>query len=80
MGLVLPQQVKIKWTGNTRKHYENKGYIYTKHLDEFFVNVQDLTSGSMINIDVKCDFCNQMKKMPYKDYLNLRSDLYCCPE
>lgn len=80
MGLVLPQQVKIKWTGNTRKHYENKGYIYTKHLDEFFVNVQDLTSGSMINVDVKCDFCNQMKKMPYKDYLNLRSDLYCCPE
>lgn len=69
MGLVLPQQVKIKWTGNTRKHYENKGYIYTKHLDEFFVNVQDLTSGSTLNVDVQCDFCNQIKKMPYKDYL-----------
>ena len=43
MGLILPQKVKIKWTGNTRKHYESKGYIYTKNLDEFDVNVEDLT-------------------------------------
>ena len=31
MGLIIPQKVKIKWTGNTRKHYESKGYIYTKN-------------------------------------------------
>lgn len=80
MSIVLPQKVKIKWIGNTRKHYESKGYVYTKNLDKFEVNVEDLTSGSMVNVDVQCDFCKTIYKMPYKDYLHLRSDLYCCPE
>lgn len=80
MGLILPQKVKVKWTGNTRKHYESKGYIYTKYLDDFDVNVEDLTTGSSALVTVKCDFCNGNTKMPYKDYLHLQSELYCCPE
>lgn len=48
MGLVLPQKVKIKWSGNTRKHYESKGYTYTHNGDAFDVKVQDLTKGSCI--------------------------------
>ena len=79
MGLILPQKVKIKWIGNTRKHYESKGYVYTKNLDEFEVNVEDLTNGSTVIVDVKCDFCKSINKMSYKDYLHLQSDLYCCP-
>lgn len=78
MGLILPQKVKVKWTGNTRKHYESKGYIYTKNLDEFDVNVEDLTNGSTVIVDVRCDFCESIKQMPYKDYLHLQSELYCC--
>lgn len=68
MGLILPQKVKIKWTGNTRKHYESKGYIYTKNLDEFDVAVEDLTNGSMTMVNVKCDYCNNIVSMAYKEY------------
>lgn len=46
----------------------------------FNVNVQDLTNGSNIAVKVECDFCKHVKEMPYKDYLKLRSSLYCCPE
>lgn len=80
MGLVLPQKVKIKWSGNTRKHYESKGYTYTHNGDAFDVKVQDLTKGSCIIVKVQCDFCKEIKEMSYKDYLNLRSKLYCCPK
>jgi len=78
MGLILPQKIEIRWVGNTRKHYESKGYSYTNNLDEFLVDVTDLTKGSAVNVKVKCDFCNKKKFMPYKDYLKLRSDNYCC--
>lgn len=78
MGLILPQKVKIKWNGNTRKHYESKGYIYTNNLDLFEVNVEDLTDGSCTPVNVECDFCHKIYKLQYKDYLHLRSDKYCC--
>lgn len=80
MGLILPQKVKLKWVGNTRKYYESKGYVYTKYLDYFDVNVEDLTTGSTVLVDVKCDYCNDIIKMPYKDYLHLQSEFYCCPK
>lgn len=80
MGLILSQKVKVKWTGNTKNYYESKGYIYTKNLDEFEVNVEDLTNGSTSIVNVQCDFCNIIKQMKYKDYLNLQSELYCCPD
>lgn len=79
MGLILPQKVKVKWTGNTRKHYESKGYVYTENLDEFYADVEDLTHGSTIVVNVECDFCKTVNHMPYRNYLHLSSDLYCCP-
>lgn len=81
MGLILPQRVKIKWTGNTRNHYESKGYIYTKNLDEFEVDVKDLTNGSTAGVKMKCDYCDQVVNMPYKDYLIRHKDKpYCCKQ
>lgn len=81
MGLILPQRVKIKWTGNTRNHYESKGYIYTKNLDEFEVDVEDLTNGSTAGVKIKCDYCDQVVNMPYKDYLIRHKDKpYCCKQ
>lgn len=79
MGLILPQKVRIKWTGNTRKHYESKGYTYTKNLDEFDVNVEDLTNGSMSLVNVKCNYCNIIKQMTYKEYYSKHKNKpYCC--
>lgn len=81
MGLILPQKVKIKWTGNTRKHYESKGYVYTKNLDEFDVNVEDLTNGSMAIVNVKCDYCDNIVSMIYKEYYKKHKNKpYCCKD
>lgn len=80
MGLILPQKVKIKWTPTTRQYYESKGYVYTNFLEEFEVNAEDLTKGSSTPVNIKCDFCGSEKQMSYKDYLKLRSNLYCCPK
>ena len=67
MALILPQKVKTKWTGNTRKHYESKGYVYTKNLDEFEVNVEDLPYRSKQLVDIKCDYCGKLEKLKYYD-------------
>ena len=81
MGLILPQKVKIKWTGNTRKHYESKGYIYTKNLDEFDVDVEDLTNGSMTMVNIKCDYCDNIVSMAYKEYFKKHKNKpYCCKD
>ena len=81
MGLILPQKVNVKWTGNTRKHYESKGYLYTKNLDEFDIDVQDLTNGSTILIDIECDYCHSVYKIAYKEYYKKHLNKpYCCPE
>lgn len=79
MSLLLPQTVPIKWSKGTRKHYESKGYVYTKKSDEFQVNVEDLTIGSTVLVDVKCDYCNSVQKMPYRTfYKNHNGKSYCC--
>ena len=81
MGLILPQKVKVKWTGNTRKHYESKGYIYTKNLDEFDVAVEDLTNGSMTMVNIKCDYCDNIVSMAYKEYFKKHKNKpYCCKD
>lgn len=57
MGLITKEVIQ-KWHPNNRKHYELKGYIFTNWKDEFFVKVEDLTDGSSVFVDVKCDgFC-----------------------
>ena len=36
MGLILPQQIEIKWHPNTKRHYIDLGYEFTRNGD-FFV-------------------------------------------
>ena len=80
MGLILPQEVEVKWNGTSRQHYIDKGYRYTNIGDTFICNVLDLSLGSTIKIAVKCDFCDCINYIAYKGYLKLQSDKYCCPE
>lgn len=80
MGLVLPQKVKIKWSGTSRQHYIDLGYSYTKIGDFFEVDVNDLSKGSCTIVKIKCDYCDNIVDMEWKQYLNLRGETYCCPE
>ncbi len=80
MGLILPQKIKIKWATTSRQHYIDLGYQYTKMGDLFEVNVKDLSKGSCNVVKVKCDYCENIVDMEWKQYLALKGNTYCCPE
>jgi hypothetical protein len=67
--MLLTETVKVKWNPKIKRHYENKGYIYTKMGDEFEVKFHDLTNGSHCIIEYKCDYCGQIKETVYKLYI-----------
>jgi hypothetical protein len=80
MGLIN-EKIKIKWSSASKQHYIDLGYVYTKVGDLFEVESKDLSKGSCNLVHVKCDYCKDaITEMPYKDYLHLRGDTYCCPE
>lgn len=57
------QKVKVKWNGNTKKYWEDKGYKYTKIGDEFDVCAEDLQPKSAIKVAVICDYCGKEFEM-----------------
>lgn len=68
MGLINKVVIQ-KWNSANKQWYESKGYIYTKMGDTFEVKVEDLTNGSGIYVEVKCDgICNKKYNVAWKDY------------
>ena len=72
MGLIS-QVILVKWNSTNKKHYESKGYKFTKMGDEFEIKVKDLSNGSGVKVEVKCDNADCEKPylipMMWKDYL-----------
>lgn len=66
--LVLPQMVKVKWHNSTKKWYVDKGYKYTKNGDEFEVYVLDLLEKSRVEVEILCDYCEEMVLKAYNNY------------
>ena len=80
MGLIS-KTVMVKWHGKIRKHYESLGYVYTKKGDEFEVSIEDLTKGSHVKVDCKCDGCGKDLTLAYKSYISQAKEdgkTYCC--
>lgn len=67
--LVKDQKVEIKWNGNNRKWFEEKGYNYTKHNDILVVDVIDLKPSSQTKVSVVCDYCNHIYETTYEKYI-----------
>lgn len=80
MGLILPQQIEIKWHPNTKQHYIDLGYQFSRNGEFFNVHVLDLTKGSSLKVKVQCDYCGKVIEKPWKDFLQLRGSKYCCKE
>ena len=72
--MLLSKTVIMKWNPANIKHYESKGYPFTKYGDEFLVKVEDLSNGSNVLVNVKCDYeyCENsyFKPMAYNTYNN----------
>ena len=77
MGLLTKLAI-IDWHPRNKKHYESKGYIFTKWKDEFEVNVEDLQIGVKILVEIECDGCTKLKNIRWYDYLKcVHSDGKC---
>ena len=82
--MLISDWVKIKWHYIIKEHYELKGYPFTKYGDEFLVKVSDLTKGSNVLVDIKCD-CEDCKNpyLPpmtynnYNNYIHENNKYYC---
>ncbi len=64
----LNQEVEIRWNNFIKKHYIDKGYVFTKQNDFFKVKINDLANTSNAKIKVICDYCGEEKIISYKDY------------
>jgi hypothetical protein len=82
--LVKNQKVIMRWNGRNKKHFIDKGYLFTKLNDEIEVNVEHLTKGSSTIIKVICDYCFKEKETLYNQYyeqvIKPNFDKYCCKE
>ena len=66
--MLLEQTVQVKWSGNNKKHYESKGYNYTKIGDSFNCKPEDLLPNSDYKVAVKCDYCGEIIYPMFKKY------------
>lgn len=70
--MLLTKKVKVRWNPKTKTHYVNKGYKFTKMNDYFDVDVSDLTTGSNVYVDVKCDYCDSVSSVSWHSYVRLK--------
>ena len=82
--MIKSEFVKVKWWYNNRNWYKNKGYIFSNWKDEFYVNVEDLSLCSTIDIEIECDYCHKVFSVNYVDYLKNKErtpiNKDCCKE
>lgn len=80
--IVENQKIKAKWNSANKKHYQDKGYSFTKIGDEFEVKVEDLTNGSHFRILIRCDYCQKVFPKQYYNYLKRKEteivNMDCC--
>jgi len=79
--------------GMNLKRYENMGYTIPRRIGSqgrimatpktsLLIKVEDLSRGSEVRIDVKCDYCGKVKTMQYGNYvIQVEKDIIkkdCC--
>ena len=67
MGMIT-KKAKVRWSNGNRKYYEKLGYVFTTYLDEFYVDISDLSKCSRSIIEYECDNCGKIFKCSYADY------------
>jgi hypothetical protein len=78
--MLLTQQVKMKWNGNSKKYYEEKGYVFTKNNDIFVVKIDEVQEGSSVSVEVKCDDCGSISRIIYSSYTRRKKDPSYCKD
>lgn len=77
--MILDKYVDVIIINHNINHYKEFGYN-VKYKDKINVKPEELTSGSHVKINCKCDKCGNEKQIKYQDYLvvyNKHSKYFC---
>jgi hypothetical protein len=67
--MIIDVEVEVVISSSNFKYYKELGYIFKNNKDTILVKVDDLTFGSKSIVNIECDYCNQLLKSHYKNYL-----------
>lgn len=67
--MILDKYVKVKINPSNYNYLLSKGYENFKKNDIIPVKVEDLSNGSNVLVNCKCDICGLEKKLNYRFYL-----------
>ena len=68
--LLQDELIEIKWYPANKQRYKEKGYVFTKMKDSFFVKVKDVVECSDgAKIPVRCDYCGEIYYPTSRTYL-----------
>ena len=76
--IVDDQIICVHITNKNITYYKKQGYSNLKVDDILHLKVSDLSKGSRIKVDVKCDYCGKIVKVVYGDYNKYKYDKYSC--
>lgn len=78
--MILNDKVKININSNNIKYFKNKGFQNINVKDIINVEIKDISKGSNVLIDCKCDICGKQKKIKYRFYLENyeKYNIYTC--
>jgi len=78
--MILTENIDVKIINHNINHYKSLNYNI-KYGDVINIPINHLTKGSHYRIEVKCDICNNIKKIKYQDYIkitkNNTKNYYC---
>lgn len=92
--MLLDQKIEVNLNGRVNvNYYENLGYVIPRYIDrngikrikkntKIIVNINDLQSGSNIEVNVACDMCNKKHITKYHNYFNSikKGGYYACSD
>lgn len=76
--IIENQKIDIVITKHNIGTYRKRGYENLNVGDILSIGVNDLSLGSRTKVDVKCDYCENIISVAYKDYVAYKFDKYSC--
>lgn len=77
--MILDDYINILINSRNIKYYEELGYNFLKNV-YIDIQVTDLPRNSHRKINCKCDICDNIKILQYREYMNSfeKYEIYCC--
>ena len=73
--MIIDEFVELKISNKTVKYFNNIGYV-CKVNDIIKIKPNELSKGSEVRINVKCDNCSSVNNISYNNYINKQITKY----